>query len=192
VKKKPRGKSFQRIEIPGLTPAALAKAARESFSLEGAAGTFGTSKSTLLRRMGETDQAGAPTAEAHALSLAWYGELGRKHDALRAAVWETALGTQAFEKMMGRKVPIKGKDLVKPNPVSQIWLTKNELGWSDKNLLESKFQGDPKKIPEEELMSLVKRALEKIGRPGEAALLEAMTKKVESDNGGESAESSLA
>lgn len=188
--KKPVGRPFTRLEVPGLTPAALAEAAKSSFSLDGAAGKFGISKATLMRRMGEIkqkpllDAKGAPstaelTHEAAALSLAWYSEEGRKRDALRRAIWRSALGSTAFSSLMEEK---HTGDEIKPNPISQIWLSKNELGWSDKNLLESKYQGDPKRIPDDELMSLVKRALEKVGGIEHLGAAEDAIKKMQAEN----------
>jgi hypothetical protein len=54
---------------------------------------------------------------------------------------------------------------VKPQPVTQIWLSKNLMGYADKSFLETKWKGDLTVIPDEDLMKLYHQAMEVLGKP---------------------------
>lgn len=55
------------------------------------------------------------------------------------------------------------REFVPPNPIMLIWLGKQHMGQSDKSLLETKYGGDPKKIPDEDLVKLLPDALRSLG-----------------------------
>lgn len=64
--------------------------------------------------------------------------------------------------------PVHGADLKpgkdhakrfeKPNVIAAIWVTKNQLSWADRSIFETKYGGDPRKIPDDELLKAVREA----------------------------------
>jgi AraC-like DNA-binding protein len=129
---------------------AFEAAVRKCFTLEGAAAELGVSISTVKRRLEEE-------GGENPYSLALAKERARKGDAAEAAIWRSALGDAAFWKLTEHApTAAEEENASKPNPISQIWLSKNVLGWKDKP------EVDPKELDDDDLDRLAIEILSEV------------------------------
>lgn len=81
--------------------------------------------------------------------------------------------------------PLHGTDSprahTRPNVIAMIWSQKNQDGWADRSVLETKWAGDPRKIPDEDMPAAVRQAFEEIGEEIPPAL-ERRMKELESES----------
>lgn len=155
------------------SPALIAAFARTCWSTSALAQAFGVDTRTMEDRL----------AEDPACATAWNLAIQTRRNALRAASWETALGTERFNALVGPQldaakelnpagaIPKKTFDRngeehdysEKPNFTMQIWLGKNELGMSDKGFF-GENGIDPSKLEDSNLEAMCIEILRRRGQ----------------------------
>lgn len=147
-----------------LDPNLIRRFGTKCFNLAALAEALSVDPKTLQARLADSPEAAA----------AWASCVTNRRNALIRGQWEQALGSIRFAELSGEApametVTLKDGTTVererqKPVPIMAIWLAKNELGWSDKGLVEGDFAGDLAKIGDEQLFDLIVEILRKRGK----------------------------